>query len=249
MTTDLARSSSLSTIPQRKLYEALETTIRSCETCSKSDVKIDQGLCNRCRVLNNAIRRYAESNIPVKYWPLEMDHHFYGDAILKEKYDEVVGDIQKTYREGISYCFAGAHGLGKTFLVCNILKRAVEKRYSALYVNLNDIVTIMLSRESDDRLVARKELMVVDFLAIDEFDPRFMPSDKASDLFGKILEEIFRTRHQNGLPIFMCTNSPNVTESFVGNIKASIDSLMNTVKIVPVLGKDFRKNTFKKATA
>lgn len=128
-----------------------------------------------------------------------------------------------------------------TMAFCNVLKRAVETGYSGLYVNLGDIVAVMLGRDGDDKSIARRELLLVDFLVIDEFDPRYMANEKASDLFGKILEEIFRTRSQNGLPIMMCTNSPNITESFVGPIKQSITSLMSTVTIIPVLGQDHRK--------
>lgn len=245
--TNIARSQSLSSIPERKLHEALIGTIRNCEVCSKVEgLKLDQGVCKRCRILNKALFKYAESNIPVKYWGLEMDHHFYGDAILQEKYDEIALDIPKTYTDGVSYCFAGGHGRGKTMTCCNILKRAVEAGYSCLYVNLNDIVAVTLSRETDDKFVARKELLCVDFLVIDEFDARYMPNDKSSDLFGKILEEIVRTRHQNGLPLFMCTNSPNPVESFQGNIKASIESLMSTVELIGVLGNDKRKELAKK---
>lgn len=169
-----------------------------------------------------------------------MDLHFKGDGILLEKYREITTDIRKTYSAGTAICFAGSHGLGKTMTCCNVLKRAVEKKYSALYVNLNDIVSVMLTRDSEERSTARRELLLVDFLVIDEFDPRYMSNDKASDLFGKILEEIFRTRAQNGLPILMCTNSPNVVDSFTGPIKQSISSLMSTVKTVAVLGKDYR---------
>lgn len=224
------------------MYEALEQTIRNCPTCSaRSDVKLDANLCDDCRIRNKCIHRYAESNIPVVYWNLEMDHHFTGDPILMEKYKTITSDLRKTYRDGLAVCFAGNHGLGKTMTCCNVLKRAAEIGYSCLYVNLGDIVTIMLNRDTEDKGVARKELLLVDFLVIDEFDPRYMSNDKASDLFGKILEEIFRTRHQNGLPIMMCTNSPNVVESFTGPIKQSITSLMNTVTTIAVLGKDHRK--------
>lgn len=127
-----------------------------------------------------------------------------------------------------------------TMTCCNILKRAVEKNFSGLYVNLNDIVSTMLNRDSEDRGTARRELLMVDYLVIDEFDSRYMSNDKASDLFGKILEEVFRTRSQNSLPILMCTNDVDVKKSFTGAIKESIDSLMSTVKTVPVLGKDQR---------
>lgn len=241
MSSRISRSESLSTIPHRKVLEALENTLRTCPECSvKEQVKLDHGLCKTCRIKNIAIQRYSESNIPVRYWALEMDENFRGDAILMEKYQEVTGDLKLSYRAGTSMCFAGSNGLGKTMALCNILKRAAEHGMSCLYVNLGDIVSVLTNHNNDDRAVARKELMVVDFLAIDEFDPRYMSNDKASDLFGKILEEIFRARHQNGLPTFMSTNSPNVVDSFQGALRQSINSLMSTVQMVAVLGKDFR---------
>lgn len=242
MNFQISRSQALQCVPQRKLVEALEQTIRNCPECSKrTDVKIDQNLCNNCSVRNKAINRYAEANIPIRYWPLEMSIGFEGDPILLKEYNEIIIDLRKTYNKGPAICFAGGHGLGKTLLLSNILKRVVEKGYSGLYTTLSDIVSIATSREYDDRDTARKELLLIDFLAIDEFDPRYMANDKSSDLFGKILEEVFRSRAQNCLPTFFCTNSPNVVESFTGNIKQSISSLMNYIRVVAVLGKDFRK--------
>jgi hypothetical protein len=133
-----------------------------------------------------------------------------------------------------------------TMTCCNILKRAAEANFSTLYVNLGDIVAVMLGKDTEDKAVARRELLTVDFLVVDEFDPRYMSNDKASDLFGKILEEIFRARTQNKLPILMCTNVPDVIKSFNGPIKESIESLMNIVETIPVLGKDHRAIKAKK---
>lgn len=242
MSHQILRSIGLSSIPERKIVEALEQTLRNCKICStKPDVKLDRNLCNECRINNKRIQRYAEANIPVVYWNLEMEFNFIGDPILKEKYLEIIKDLRQSYRDGVAVCFAGRHGIGKSMTCCNILKRAVEKNFSSLYVNLGDIVSVMLNgKDSEDRAIARRELLMVDFLVIDEFDPRYMSNDKASDLFGKILEEIFRARTQNKLPVMMCTNSPDVVKSFTGAIKESIESLMSTVKIVPVLGKDQR---------
>jgi DNA replication protein DnaC len=197
--------------------------------------------CKVCRALNTAIQRYSESNIPTKYWKLEMDYDFRGDKVLLQHYQQIVGDLRETYKKGTCLCFAGGHGLGKTMTCTNILKRAVEKGYTAHYATLNDIVASLVTNYTEDKAIARRELLMVDFLVIDEFDPRYMGSDQAADLFGRILEDIFRTRSQNCMPIFMCTNSPNVVESFNGPLKRSIASLMNYVQQVSVLGKDFRK--------
>ncbi len=129
-----------------------------------------------------------------------------------------------------------------TMTSTSILKKACHKNYACLYTTLSDMVAILTLADSTDKFASRKELMVIDFLIIDEFDPRFMPSENASDLFGRTLESVFRTRSQNKLPTIMCTNSPNVIESFTGPIKQSIESLMKGyVKIIPVIGTDFRK--------
>lgn len=232
----------LCSVPPRKLTEALEHTIRSCAKCSQnSDAQVDRGACERCLVINKAIHRYADANIPVRYWPLEMERDFTGDVVLLNKYKEIKEDLQGAYRSGLGLCFAGLHGCGKSFLLCSVLKRASEKGFSSLYTTLSDIVSSLLSKDTDERANVRKTLVTIDFLVIDEFDPRFMNTEKSSDLFGKMLEDVFRTRHQNCLPTLMATNSPNVVESFTGPIKESISSLMGCVKIIPVLGQDFRK--------
>jgi len=237
----ISRSDSLITIPQRKVVEALGNTLKDCPTCSEANAQLDTA-CEKCRFINTALQRYAASNIPIRYWSLDMNRDFKGNKALLDKYNEIVDDLEGAYSRGICLCFAGSHGVGKTLITTNILKRACEKGYNCLYVTLTDIVETAIASQYSDKNIIRRELLMVDFLVIDEFDPRYMATDSASDLFGRTLENIFRTRSQNCLPVFMCTNSPNVIDSFVGSIKLSIESLMNYVDIVPVVGSDFRKH-------
>ncbi len=187
----------------------------------------------------DAINRYANANIPVDYWFRDMSN-FNGDRGLLHGYKQIVADIPKAYHRGVKICFAGNHGVGKTMTCACILKKAVETGYSGLYVTLTDIVTLMASHDVDGKHAARQALLKTDFLVIDEFDPRFMGTDNASDLYGRILEPTLRTRIQNTLPIFLCTNSPNVLASFSGSLRQSISSLMGLVRMVPVLGNDYR---------
>lgn len=227
---DFSRSQALNNIPRRKLQDFL-SAIESSEDAQ--DVK---------HVKMIAANRYAESNIPFEYWTLKMEKDFHGDPRLLKKYEEYIKDLKASYINGTSICFAGGHGLGKTFTVTSILKKSCQKGFTCLYTTLSDIVSIMTSGIGEDKFLARRELALVDFLVIDEFDSRFMPSDNAADLYARSLESVFRTRSQNKLPTLMCTNSPNVVESFNGPLKASIDSLMHGyLKVFPVLGEDFRK--------
>jgi DNA replication protein DnaC len=227
---DFVRSKCLNNIPQKKLKEILATIDAGSEEIQIKNLKLI------------ATNRYAESNIPIEYWDLKMDKDFVGDPRLLKRYNEYVADLKVSYLEGTSVCFAGGHGLGKTMTISCILKKASQKGYGCLYTTLSDIVNTLTQGGSEDKFLARRELVMIDFLAIDEFDPRFMPSDNAADLYARTLESVFRTRSQNKLPTLMSTNSPNVVESFNGPMKASIDSLMKGyLKIFPVMGEDIRK--------
>lgn len=228
---DLVRSHALNNIPPRKLHEALEAVKNGSDDLPTQNVKLI------------ALNRYAESNIPLEYWTLKMDRDFRGDPRLLHRFNDYVADLKVSYINGTSICFAGGHGLGKTMTITCILKKACQKGFSCLYTTLSDIVTVLTSGSSEDKFLARRELALVDFLAIDEFDSRFMPSENAADLYARSLESVFRTRSQNKLPTLMGTNSPNPVESFNGTLKASIDSLMKRyIQVFAVApGKDFRK--------
>jgi len=228
MESQISRSRALNNIPNQKIQDYLDNINKSTDTDQAKSLKV---------IVAN---RYAESNIPIEYWSLKMDKDFYGDPRLLEKYNNYVSDLKSAYMSGTSLCFAGNHGLGKTMTMACILKKTCQKGYTALYTTLSDVVVALT--QSDDKYNAKKELLMVDFLVIDEFDNRFMPSDNAADLYARTLESVFRTRSQNKLPTLMATNSPNVVESFNGPLKQSISSLMSGyIKTFAVFGNDFRK--------
>jgi len=215
----------LRNVPRKKLDIALESVSEQYKNTEKASL------------VKKAFHRYFEANIPVLYWSLEMAKHFTGDPGVLEEYKRYTEDISSLYKNGLAICFAGGHGRGKTLLVTSVLKRVLEKGYSGLYINLADVVSVMGSRES---FAARRELLHVDFLMLDEFDPRYMGTDAQSDYYGRILEDILRHRTQNKLPLIMCSNSPNPEKSFKGDLNHSIQSLWNFVDVIPVLGDDYR---------
>jgi DNA replication protein DnaC len=227
---NFCRSKALNNIPQKKLQEALNVV-------SESDIDIQKKL-----VRTTAINRYAEANIPIEYWSLKMERDFKGDPNLKVKFDEYTADMKSSYMSGGSICLAGQHGRGKTLTSTCILKKAVQKGYTALYTDLSSVVSVMTSADNDEKYLARRELNLVDFLVLDEFDARMYGSSSASDLYARTLESVFRTRASNKLPTIMCTNSPNILESLQGPLKESIGSLFNGyMTMFPVFGNDFRK--------
>lgn len=225
---ELIRSKALNNIPSKKWNLLINSIEQSTDTPQNKATKI------------TAINRYAESNIPIEYWSLNMKD-FTGDPRLKAKYEEYTGDITNSFITGKSILFAGQHGIGKTYITTSILKKACHKNFSALYINLSNIIDMLVGAPQEEKFIAKKELTMVDFLVIDEVDPRFITFE-ASDLFARSLESVFRIRAQNKLPILLCTNSTNVVESFNGSLKESLDSLMKGyLEVFPVFGTDFRK--------
>lgn len=186
--------------------------------------------------IKTAYTRYFEANIPYIYWDLEPDKNLKNED-LKNVYHSIVDDLAKTYNNGNKLCFAGNFGTGKTLVCSAILKRALEKGFGGLYTTLTDIISVMTTNSAS---LARKELFSCDFLVIDEFDPRYMPTDSAADFFARILEDVVRVRVQNRIPLFLCTNSPNPVAAFNGSHYEAIKSLANHMDIIPVLGKDYR---------
>jgi DNA replication protein DnaC len=230
MNKDFIRSACLNNVPSKKVKERLLITETDPDFAKQS-------------IKTSAITRFAESNIPVEYWDLKMDSNFTGFPGLLTKYNEYSADLKLAYTTGASFCLAGQHGVGKTMTVCCILKAAALKGYSCLYTTLTDIVASVTQAPNEDKYLARRELCMVDFLVIDEFDSRFLSSANAADLYARSLEGVFRTRIQNKLPTLMCTNSPNIVESFHDELKASLSSLVTGyLPILPVIGTDHRKS-------
>lgn len=229
---DFTRCRALNTIPANKLTDIIASLQRDASLTRE----------NRTTKLIG-VNRYADSNIPIEYWFLNMDKDFTGDERLKTRYQTYIANLDASYTAGQTICFAGGHGLGKTFTSTAILKKAAQKGFSCLYTTFSDIVSVLTQGSSEDKFAARRELVMIDFLAIDEVDNRFFKaSDAANETFARTLEFVLRSRLQNKLPTLMATNSPQIKETFVSHFKDSLGSLMNKVEMFVIMpGNDFRK--------
>lgn len=240
---DFIRSKSLNNVPARKLKDKQLEYLAKCEEC-KNKEGIESGLCKKCSNIITVLTRYYESNIPVEYWSLKMDKDFVGDKRLLEKYNELASNIRKCFLDGTSICFAGGLGVGKSMTTTSILKSAVIKGYISLYTTFQDMVSTLTQASNEEKFLARKELTMIEFLIIDEVDSRWIGSESMADLYARLLEGVVRTRRQNKLPTFLCTNSPNPLEIFNGALKQSLESILSDyMETFIVLGTDFRKQS------
>lgn len=221
-------------IIEKKRQVARQRILDSCTKCSGKG-------CDACFKKHQFIERLADANIPFSYWFLKLKE-FNGPENVLLATREYIADIENKYNAGSNICFVGQYGAGKTFSICAILKNVLIKDFSAYYTSLSDMIQHLTSYATQDmfyNLVTK-----CDFLAIDEVDSRhFSNTDQAQQLFGSTFERVIRYRTQNSLPTIIASNNASLDEVFTGQYKRVIDSLLSqNMTVIPVLGKDYRKN-------
>ena len=226
----------LRNIPTNKSQIFKTAIINGCDKCKEYQVPT----CDKCSIKFKLLDRYFDANIPIDYWQKNIAN-FVGDKRLLDIYENM--NVADSFKNGSSFLFKGQHGVGKTFMSCLILKKILEKGYRGLYSTLFDIVTTIVHGPNSEKYEANKELKMIDFLVVDEFDSRFFANDASAELNGRILESILRIRFQNALPTIIITNNPDPTKCLGDALGSSISSLISGyAKEVSVIGSDFRKN-------
>ncbi len=205
---------------------------KDCESCEGDG-------CIKCARTISRIQKYSDANIPSTYW-MQTFSSYSGDEDFKSCVQDILSKTDQTYDLGRSYMFVGPLGVGKTFGICSILKMAVCKDYVSKYFNMVEIVNNVLSQNNSNFL---SDIIKYDFLAIDEFDQRWIfPSEKSEQIFSSTMEYILRSRFQNGLPTFLATNNPDVDAILSGMHGKAFASLRSQyMETVFLTGRDFRR--------
>jgi DNA replication protein DnaC len=184
--------------------------------------------------------RYYESNIPLEFWKYNFEKNFIGTSDIGNIYTEYTKNYKSYYMDGKSFHIAGPHGTGKTFLLTSLLKFYCKAGRSCLYTTLGEVVNFLTTAPTEQKYLARAELIKTEYLVLDEFDNRFILSNNAADLYNSVLEMILRVRLQNKMSTFISSNSPDILESFQGPLKESLTSLFKRLDRFKIFDKDFR---------
>lgn len=212
---------------------------RVCQKIQKECKECDGDGCVKCARLTSRIQKYSDAGVPANYWTATFKD-FNGDDEYGDVVRGVISNIDAVFDSGKSYLFVGPLGVGKTFGISSILKMAICKDYSARYSSMVEVINQILSGQNSDAI---QSLLKYDFLAIDEFDNRWIfPSEKSEQIFGSTMEYILRSRFQNGLPTILATNNAEVDEILTGMHGKAFSSLRSQyMETVYLSGKDFRK--------
>lgn len=149
-----------------------------------------------------------------------------------ETYLKYCNELDKWRQKGYGLFITGNNYVGKTFLACDILKRAIWKLYVAYYTTIPELIKLTFSNKS--KINTLKEC---DFLLIDDFRI-ISPIKSGYDL--SIVHDVLSSRSSNLKPTLLTSN---VTLSDIHTFfDESIQSIIQRSCVeITLLGESFAK--------
>jgi len=200
--------------------------------------------CFNCGQKNQSYFKMANSNIPLKFWDLEISD-FYGSIKIKNKIEQYITNLAKAYEKGIGLFLQGQNGRGKSMMASLILKAALNQGYTTYMTTLSDAITMFAGSWYDKKTEEQFKYQIIsaDFLVVDELGKELRSSKKESnqvDLAETAFNSFFRRRADLYLPTIICSNKR--VEEIEFNYGKSLLALFDEhIIAIRFEGKDYRK--------
>lgn len=186
-------------------------------------------------------QKFSEAGILKAYWYLTFkDFQPQAQHIKHVQFtrdlESYLKNISKHRQEGTLWLIYGDVGVGKTFAASLILKEALKKDYTCLYVIWTDLVD---GNIVDDSLI--EKLRSVDFLVIDDLGKDKLSLNSVSQYSQDLLEKIIKPRYGNKMPTILIS-SRDYRDLIVKF--PVLPAMLSPQWISEVVGVNFRPNSF-----
>jgi len=143
-------------------------------------------------------------------------------------------------RDKMNCCALGGNGTGKTHLMAAVCREAVQQGYTAKFMRVSDMVTMLSEANMERKLGAMmKSLLRVDLLALDELGYITLSIKKAQLLF-----DVIAKRSEEGGSVFVTSNFEfSRWKEFIGDTvmtTALVGKLAGNSIILNMNGEDYR---------
>lgn len=158
--------------------------------------------------------------------------------LKKEQVDSLV--TCQFIEKKMNVCALGGSGTGKSHLMAAVSREAVQLGYTAKFLRVSDMLTMLIEANSEKRLGAMmKALLKIDLLALDELGYVSLSAKKANLLF-----DVIAKRGEAGSSVFVTSNFEfSKWKDFIGDAvltKALVGKLAGDAVILNMNGEDYR---------
>jgi DNA replication protein DnaC len=178
------------------------------------------------------------------------DFDTFGDTTfegVKDFVSEYIENLHVNFENCHGLYLYGANGTGKSFVASIIIKEAYRHRYSAYRMTfaeyLGHYTRVWDARGLDEKDEMKWELhkyRSAEFLALEEIG-----KEVDSSIVAPVLEDLFRYREDNGLPMIVCSNLQ--IKALREQYGESVYSLLKgNVTAVKIEGEDQRAKYFRR---
>lgn len=202
-------------------------------------------------LINITQEHLEHARIPPKYWPALLKH-VPDSMTYKRDVKTYLAHMPTFLGDGIGlYLWSVENSTGKTSLAVVCMKRAMQLKYSTLFITSEDFKNSLIERtnfsESESFL---GRAMNVDLLIIDDLTKEYRPAGKSDNTSAKGFAETkiealirYRTQHLK-TTLFTANRNPKELKTIYGNDMSAM--LRAAMKPIEVKGIDWRANEEKK---
>jgi DNA replication protein DnaC len=199
-------------------FAELKQKINKCTKCKGSGTLIEEceeGLrivgCKCMKEIDESIK-FMQANIPDQYWGFTLDNlNAHYSRVNKESLLAVrkyLDNLDRNLRNGKGIWFCSPPGLGKSTVICCILKEALDRGHTSYFIRASHMIHLkfdaLRNRESADLInyIVRE----VDILAVEEIEKIYLLNDDAmnNQLFYEFISDV----HDAKKALLLSSNLP-----------------------------------------
>jgi DNA replication protein DnaC len=224
------------------LTELRAEIVGQCSKCSGNGISVDvpDGVVTPCSCLVEfrVKAKLHEGGVPRTYLTVRLKDYKYvqenqNSVLTTEKFVE---DVRGSVKRGSGLYFTGGHGLGKTFLMCCVLKEAAKVGFSVCFRSLGQLLSELSDAEFGGH-ENTQQFFECDLLAIDEVERVYKTKSGITDV---LFDRLIRYRYGEAKSILVASNClPEDLQSVHGGAVVSLFSAM--LESVPLVGEDYRR--------
>ncbi len=189
-----------------------------------------------CRKVFLYLKELVFAKIPNEYWNLELAELTITPNLVLAEVGKYFKYFRSACENGLSFCFLGVNGIGKTSLLAEVGKKAVLEGLSTVYLTSQDYINLKML--NDYEAVERVEEKS-DVVLLDELDKPYRK--KGSDYVITQMENFFRKTLPRNRMVHLASNwSKEMIKKHLGE---SVYSIMNRkMRFLTLLGEDLSED-------